>query len=120
MLLNLIDKAKNADLYKQLGDYITKVEELQNDKHRPKKKQNAVVARSHVNRRPSIDSESIAVAPRKHQFTERTIVPTEAADDEPNVFRSERALGFVDTTVPSRTVPKSPVPMVNGASQLEH
>jgi hypothetical protein len=31
-LLNLVDKAKNADLYKQLGDYITKVEQLQKDK----------------------------------------------------------------------------------------
>ena len=31
-LLNLVDKAKNADLYKQLGDWISKVEQLQKDK----------------------------------------------------------------------------------------
>lgn len=31
-LLNLVDKAKNADLYKQLGEYITKTEQLQKDK----------------------------------------------------------------------------------------
>jgi hypothetical protein len=31
-LLNVVDKAKNADLYKQLGDYITTVQQLQKDK----------------------------------------------------------------------------------------
>jgi hypothetical protein len=31
-LLNLVDKAKNAELYKELGEYITKVEQLQKDK----------------------------------------------------------------------------------------
>lgn len=31
-ILDIVDKAKNADLYKQLGDWISKVEQLQTDK----------------------------------------------------------------------------------------